>query len=289
MLVYPASLARLSVKAAELGVDLDSARRPLGGHPRPGLRPDRRDGGQRAGLSGEGAERDGVRRAVPVRRPAAARHGQRPRRSPPSRGGRRRRPPGGARDSWAGHGRRTTPRTRSCGCPERPRSMLIIGGGYVAAEFAHVFSAYGTRSRWSTGRNGCSAARTTRSPERFTELLRTTGRPAARTGRSNASSRPATVVSGCWLSGPSGEPEDVEADLLLIATGRVPNWRPVDVRPRRASRWTRTGWSSSTRSSEPRAEGVFALGDISSHSPAQARRQPRGPGRAAQPAAPGRP
>ena len=25
-----------------------------------------------------------------------------------------------------------------------PESMIIIGGGYVAAEFAHVFSAFGT-------------------------------------------------------------------------------------------------------------------------------------------------
>ena len=28
--------------------------------------------------------------------------------------------------------------------PELPRSMIIVGAGYVAAEFAHVFSAYGT-------------------------------------------------------------------------------------------------------------------------------------------------
>ena len=27
---------------------------------------------------------------------------------------------------------------------ERPKSMIIIGGGYIAAEFAHVFSAFGT-------------------------------------------------------------------------------------------------------------------------------------------------
>ena len=28
--------------------------------------------------------------------------------------------------------------------PTLPRSMIIVGAGYVAAEFAHVFSAYGT-------------------------------------------------------------------------------------------------------------------------------------------------
>ena len=28
---------------------------------------------------------------------------------------------------------------------ERPESMIILGGGYVAAEFAHIFSALGTQ------------------------------------------------------------------------------------------------------------------------------------------------
>jgi pyruvate/2-oxoglutarate dehydrogenase complex dihydrolipoamide dehydrogenase (E3) component len=28
--------------------------------------------------------------------------------------------------------------------PRLPKSMIIMGGGYVAAEFAHVFSAFGT-------------------------------------------------------------------------------------------------------------------------------------------------
>jgi mycothione reductase len=28
--------------------------------------------------------------------------------------------------------------------PELPRSMTIIGGGYISAEFAHIFSAFGT-------------------------------------------------------------------------------------------------------------------------------------------------
>ena len=28
---------------------------------------------------------------------------------------------------------------------EQPRSLLIVGGGFVSAEFAHVFSAFGTQ------------------------------------------------------------------------------------------------------------------------------------------------
>ena len=55
--------------------------------------------------------------------------------------------------------------------PELPRSMIILGGGYVAAEFAHVFSAYGcavtvvNRSERLLRREDDEVA------ERFTELF----------------------------------------------------------------------------------------------------------------------
>ncbi len=55
--------------------------------------------------------------------------------------------------------------------PELPRSLAVIGGGYVAAEFAHIFAAYGTavtvilRSAVMLGREDADVAR------RFTELL----------------------------------------------------------------------------------------------------------------------
>ena len=55
--------------------------------------------------------------------------------------------------------------------PELPRSMIIIGGGYISAEFAHIFSAFGTsvtvlnRSKVLLRREDADVAK------RFTDLL----------------------------------------------------------------------------------------------------------------------
>ena len=55
--------------------------------------------------------------------------------------------------------------------PDLPRRMTIVGGGYVAAEFAHVFSALGTEVTQVAPRVLAAAhsrTRTSRAP--FTEL-----------------------------------------------------------------------------------------------------------------------
>ena len=57
-------------------------------------------------------------------------------------------PPAAGRSSPTCRGWTTVPHHTSdtvMRLPELPRSMLIVGGGYIAAEFAHVFSSYGTR------------------------------------------------------------------------------------------------------------------------------------------------
>ena len=82
--------------------------------------------------------------------------------------------------------------------PDRPSSLLIIGGGYVAAEFAHVFSAYGTdvtvvnRSERLLRREDDEIA------ERFTELFgRQVDLTAPPAGRSRRADRT------WWCSGPT--------------------------------------------------------------------------------------
>lgn len=45
-----------------------------------------------------------------------------------------------------------------------PERLMILGGGYIGAEFAHVFSARAARSRWSPTGRSCSINRTSPSP-----------------------------------------------------------------------------------------------------------------------------
>ena len=54
---------------------------------------------------------------------------------------------------------------------EFPESMIILGGGYVAAEFAHVFSALGTKVTVINRSSALLRKEDREVSERFTELF----------------------------------------------------------------------------------------------------------------------
>ncbi len=100
---------------------------------------------------------------------------------------------------------------------ELPASMVIVGGGFIAAEFAHIFSALGVDVQIVT--RGPAMLRTEDADisQAFTRL--------AREQWTVHLSQTVTKVSGdaqgvqVALSGGGS----IEADLLLVATGRAPN------------------------------------------------------------------
>ena len=155
--------------------------------------------------------------------------------------------------------------------PELPRSMIIVGAGYVAAEFAHVFSAYGTAVTL-VGRSAAmlrhedatiSSRFTAALAERVDLRLQHTVSAARRTGRS---SRPDDNRNGdvsLDLEGPGGD-TTVTADVLLLATGRIPNGDGLDV-DRTGVALDDDGYVVVDAFQRTTRTGVFALGDVSSH------------------------
>lgn len=139
---------------------------------------------------------------------------------------------------------------------ELPRRMTIIGGGYVAAEFAHVFSALGTvvvqlvrgAALLSKQDEDVSRAFTRTAARQWDVRLECSATQVARRGTT-------TVLT---LSDGS----ELETDVLLLATGRRPNG------DRLALQNTGIGVSGGQvqvdefqRTAVP---GVWALGDVSS-------------------------
>jgi len=140
---------------------------------------------------------------------------------------------------------------------ELPERLAILGGGYIGAEFAHVFSALGSRVSL--------VARSTR-------LLRHLD--------SEISDRFTQIAATQWdlhlgidvdkLTGDQGgvrldftDGSCVEADLLLVATGRTPN---TD-RLRLEAAGVETLSDGRVRTDcygRTNVEGIWALGDISS-------------------------
>jgi mycothione reductase len=143
---------------------------------------------------------------------------------------------------------------------ELPASMVILGGGYIAAEFAHVFSSFGVRvTQIARGKRllksqdaDVSRQFTKEAAARYDVLFETAVSSAAASG------------DGVELqvSGPGG-PCTLRADIFLVATGRRPNGAGLEVE--------KTGVALDGHGrvmvddyQRTAVEGIYALGDISS-------------------------
>lgn len=141
-----------------------------------------------------------------------------------------------------------------------PASIIVLGGGYIAAEFAHVFSSFGVKvTQIARGKRllksqdaDVSALFTQEASARHEVLLETTVSHAAKAG------------DGVELevNGPNGA-STITADILLIATGRRPNGAGLEVE--------KTGVALDAHGrvvvdefQHTAVDGIYALGDISS-------------------------
>jgi mycothione reductase len=141
---------------------------------------------------------------------------------------------------------------------ELPERLLILGGGYVAAEFAHVFGSLGSRVTIINRSAGLLTSQDDEISRRFTELGRRQwdvhlGRLVAKIERYDGGIRAHLDDGGI-----------VEADLVLVATGRRSNADRMDL-DRGGVEVDRDDVIVVDRHQHTSAEGVWALGDIANH------------------------
>lgn len=143
---------------------------------------------------------------------------------------------------------------------ERPERLTILGGGYIAAEFAHFFAAMGTHVT-IVGRNPRFL------PLEDPEISATVARGLGRRVRLVLGHAPDWVASGgqkrVALHLPAtvdASEELVESDQLLVATGRGPTTGILH--PERAGVKTDPhGWIAVNEYLETSQPGIWALGD----------------------------
>ena len=143
---------------------------------------------------------------------------------------------------------------------EVPTRLAIIGGGYIAAEFAHVFSALGSEVTVL-----CTYDRLLRDlDDDLSSALHRGRRSGSGTCGSTSHFASAEQRAGRHPARPPPTARPSTTDLLLVAIGRVPELRPARPGRSAASSCTPTGasWSTSTSARPP--TGVWALGDVSS-------------------------
>ena len=141
--------------------------------------------------------------------------------------------------------------------PELPGHLVILGGGFVAAEFAHVFSALGCRVTVVVRGEKLLRHLDRDVSARFTEIARE--RWDVRTSRTVAAVR--EDAGGVALTLDDGA--QVTGDVLLVATGRVPNGDRLDAAAG-GIELAPDGRIVVDEYQRTTAEGVYALGDVSS-------------------------
>jgi mycothione reductase len=143
---------------------------------------------------------------------------------------------------------------------ELPQRMIILGGEFVAAELAHVFSALGVDVVLVARSGRLLRGEDADVSRRFTELA--AGRWDTRLERrATRVERDGNLVR-LHLSGPAG-PETVTAETLVLAVGRTPNADLVDAAAG-GLRLTSDGRIAVDDTQASSVDGVWALGDVSS-------------------------
>jgi len=143
---------------------------------------------------------------------------------------------------------------------ELPESMIILGSGFVAAEFAHVFSSFGVKVTLIARSTMLLRHEDHEIAKRFTEIA--AEKWDVRLQRKTVRAERTDTGLRLHLEGPDGA-EVVEADTLLVAVGRTPNSDLLDL--------AQTGVTTHPDGrivvdefQQTVVDGIYAFGDISS-------------------------
>jgi dihydrolipoamide dehydrogenase len=141
-----------------------------------------------------------------------------------------------------------------------PKSMVIVGGGYIACEYGHFFSSLGTdvtimqmeNTLLSKEDEDVSQLLTSELSKRMTVRLNTTVVKAEESEK------------GCRVIGENGQSDDevvVEADRVMLAAGRTPNSDTLEV-GRTKVETDDQGFIITDEYLETKKGGIWATGDI---------------------------
>ncbi|NLA35507.1 MAG: mycothione reductase [Actinobacteria bacterium] len=145
-----------------------------------------------------------------------------------------------------------------------PDRLVIIGGGFIALEMAHIFDSFGSNVTIVARGDRLGRAEDIEISQRITDEM--VDRVDVRLSSSVRSVDYTEASYGgtfqLELVGPEGE-EVIEADRVLVAAGRVPNGDQLGVEAA-GVRLDRDGYVITDDTMLTDAEGIWALGDVRS-------------------------
>lgn len=142
---------------------------------------------------------------------------------------------------------------------ERPDELVIIGGGYIAAELAHFFGAFGTDITIIEAQDSLISREDVDVKEKFTELF--SERHDVNLGLKATRVEDLEDKVKVVAEDKKGNKESFAGDKLLLAAGRRPNTDKVDAESG-GLELDEDGFLETDEKLKTSVEGVYALGDI---------------------------
>lgn len=140
-----------------------------------------------------------------------------------------------------------------------PRRLVILGGGYIAAEFAHVFATFGSKVTIVARGERLLGREDREVSEVFTSQLAEHVDVRLRQSPTGFVTRPTGVTVFC--TDPDGAEYEYDADVVLLAMGRVPNADTLDCAAGGVD-VDADGFVTVDEHLRTSVPGVFALGDV---------------------------
>jgi mycothione reductase len=149
---------------------------------------------------------------------------------------------------------------------ELPESLVIIGGGYIAAELGHVFGAFGTDVTIVQRGPRLLMNEDEQISARFTELTSARHRVLLEAEVLSVERRGDGVAVTVSQAGPDGTRTErtIEAGALLLSTGRRPNTDLIAATTG-GLELDEHGHIATDGANHTCVPGVWALGDVSNH------------------------
>lgn len=146
----------------------------------------------------------------------------------------------------------------------KPKSLTIIGGGYIGCEFAHFFGSLGTEINIIHRHDNLLNKEDKDISKKFTEIAQKKYNffPSYNTKKITKNNGEYTIQA----ESQSGDILEIKSDDLLITTGRIPNTDKLEVE-KTGVELDESGHVKVNKFLETSKDGIFALGDVLKEQP----------------------
>lgn len=142
--------------------------------------------------------------------------------------------------------------------PRQPKSLVIVGGGYIGAEMGHFFGSLGTELTLIHRGERLLPREDEDISQRFTEAYVRRFTTLLKTQVQRVQQQAETITLDLIVD---GKPQQVMCDALLLAVGRIPNTDLLDVN-KAGIAVNAEGRIVTNAFYETSVPGIWALGDI---------------------------